>query len=246
VSGAEEFFGGAASLSWSLPTPDGEYVDNPALLGVIRGGRIEAVGDRQQMLEFRTNKPLYWEEPTAANPEGRKKYKIVITLRCDGSETANGKPARDERDRANPADDGVRDLHVGSSLEQKEAIKSALRSAGLRKPRIGDLLFLAWTGKRPSKGGGRPARLWAAVYVRDDAAAEAARQGQSTQQAPGPVSTPTAGAVANPFGGVDQQGVPATPAATLAPASATTGVPDNPFGGPLPDAQPAAVVNPFG
>jgi len=243
VSGAEEFFGGAASLSWSLPTPDGGYADDPNLLGVIRGGRVEKVGEPIQMLEFRTNKPLYWEEPSAQNPTGRPKVKVVLTLRCDGSVSANGKPARDERDSANAADDGVRDLHI-SSKDLREAIKSAMRSAGLRAPRVGDLLFVAWTGKRPSKGGGQPARTFAAVYVRDDAAAEAAKSGQPTQQ-PATTTASAASVTANPFGGANQQPSAPTALQPAVPATATTGVPDNPFGGPLPDAQPAAVANPF-
>lgn len=156
----DDFFGGAPSLSWARQDANGEWQDVPELLNVVRGGIVTAVGEPVQMTEMGTGKPLWWKEPTPDKPQGEPKVKVIITLRCDGS----GRGI-DERDRTDPSDLGERQLHV-QSKDMRDAIGAACRKVGLRGVRLGGELYVAWTGKRPSKiKNAKAARTWAALFV---------------------------------------------------------------------------------
>lgn len=191
----DDFFGGAPSLSWARQDAHGEWQDVPELLNVVRGGIVTAVGDPVQMTEMGTGKPLWWKEPTPDKPQGEPKVKVVITLRCDGS----GRGI-DERDRSDPSDLGERQLHV-QSKDMRDAIGAACRKVGLRGVRLGGELYVAWTGKRPSKiKNAKAARTWAALFVpptvdvTDDGSGGPFQQGPSFATTPAAVSSaPDAG-----------------------------------------------------
>lgn len=227
----DDFFGGAPSLSWARQDENGQWVDIPGLLNVVRGGVVTAVGEPVQMTEFGTGRPLWWKEPTAENPAGEPKLKVVVTLRCDGS-TGRG---ADERDRTDPSDTGERQLHV-QSKDMRDAIGAACRRVGQRGVRVGGELYVAWTGKRPNKrqGGGQPARTWAALAVAPPAGGSADavfdQQPEPAQAAP-PDPAP--------------QAVPTPPWAQQAPAAP---VPAAPPTAPAPSVppwqQPAASAAP--
>lgn len=160
TKGTDDFFGGAPSLSWARQDANGEWVDIPELLNVVRGGVVTAIGEPVQMTEMGTGKPLWWKEPTPDKPQGEPKVKVVVTLRCDGS----GRGI-DERDRTDPSDLGERQLHV-QSKDMRDAIGAACRKVGVRGLRLGGELYVAWTGKRPSKiKNAKAARTWAALFV---------------------------------------------------------------------------------
>lgn len=203
----DDFFGGAPSLSWARQDTNGEWVDIPELLNVVRGGVVTAIGEPVQMTEMGTGKPLWWKEPTPEKPQGEPKVKVVVTLRCDGS----GKGI-DERDRTDPSDLGERQLHV-QSKDMRDAIGAACRKVGLRGLRLGGELYVAWTGKRPSKiKNAKAARTWAALFV------------------PPTVDVTDDGRGAGPFQGAGQQ-PPAAPQ-SAAPAAPPAGPPAPPWAQP--------------
>ena len=227
MSKTDDFFGGAPSLSWARQDAN-EWVDIPELLNVVRGGVVTAVSEPVQMTEIGTGKPLWWKEPTPEKPQGEPKMKVIVTLRCDGS----GRGV-DERDRTDPSDLGERQLHV-QSKDMRDAIGAAVRKVGLRGVRIGGEMYVAWTGKRPSKiKNAKAARTWAALFVaptvdvtddgRGPVFQDAAQQGQ--QQAVRTVASP---AYAPPAG-------PGAPPASPAP----------PWERPAPPVPAAAAMPPW-
>lgn len=171
----DSFFGGAAGLSWPRAN-NGQYTDT-ALLNVIRGGLIIEEPTLQQMTDINTGAPQWWDQG-----QTRPKMQLVLTLLCDGTRTANGHPVRDERDRSNPLDTGVRRLYVRGK-DMTDAGRAAFQQAGAPGPRIGGEFYVVWTGQRPSKmKNGDPARTWAAMYV------------------PGQVTVPDPSGGGSPFG----------------------------------------------
>lgn len=244
---ADEFFGGAAGLSWPKAN-NGVYTDT-RLRGVVRGGRITTEPTVQQMTEPGSGRPLTW-------PDGRPKEQLVVELLCDGSGRPVGPggqvlPVLDERDRSVPSDDGKRRLYVRGYMTP--AIREALQKVGASGLRVGGELYVAWVDEKPSKTKGfDPARVWAAMYVPpttpvpDGGAASQPQQGLS-------------GAPANPFGQAVQDGQ--QQAAQLVQAAQQMGYQGpayqppqaappagDPFGGPSQQqpAQTAVAANPFG
>jgi hypothetical protein len=229
---ADSFFGGAPGISWPGPVrqADGSqaYADR-ALLGVIRGGVIveePVVTDRTEM---GTGKPLTFAD-------GSPKQQMIVTLVCDG--TRGG--ARDERDRANPMDQGKRKLYI------KGYMIAAFREAGITKLHVGGELYVAWTGEKPSETRGyAPARLYAAKYT--PPTTPLPEGGAQTQ--------PAAGQGANPWGNAAPAQQPAAPTPQPAVQPPATQAPaGNPFGQPAVTGPPAAEqsaappqnVNPWG
>jgi hypothetical protein len=271
----EDFFGGAPSLSWSRQDANGEWVDVPELLNRPRGGRVIAVGKPEQMKDYQTGKPLWWNPPTDANPIGEPKLQVSITLRCDGSGSV---PNTDERNPADPSDLGDRRLFA-SSKDMKDAIAAACRKIGLRGPaglvQSGGELYLAWTGKRPNKTGkGKPARTWSAHAVPGTAPADAVFDQQAAAQPAAPQPTwangPQAGqpvpvgagpgAAPHPGPTAAEQAAQADPryeayqawlaqqqqdTAPAAPAAPPTAPPASPFAAPAAAGPPAASAPPW-
>lgn len=248
----DNFFGGAPNLSWARKTPDGGYVDIQELKGVIRGGVITHIQGSQQATDIMSGKPAWWEAPTATTP-GRPKMQYVLTVRADGSHGG----ARDERNASVPQDNGDRRLFIPDG-DMRKAVGSAFRANGVQDLKVGDELYVAWTGYRPNKMGvGKPAKTWVAKHVLGTAPAQ-----QWGNDEPSDAVAATAGPEqqVNPFGG--QQPVQPQQAPTVVhgngpsqgqpvPVSHGPGAaapPANPFGGPIQTEQPAAqqVANPFG
>lgn len=229
---AGNFFGGAPTLSWSRRTENGEYVDRTELQGVIRGGVIVDIAGQQQATDMVTGKPAWWEPPQGDNP-GRPKLQYVLTVRADGSHGG----ARDERQTGVINDTGDRRLFIPDG-DMRKAIGDAFRANGCQDLHVGDELYVAWIGYRPSKVGGKPAKTWAAKHVKGVAPAQQwpqdGEQGGTAAQAP-----------ANPFGQQAPAQGPAQPTAEAPAAPAAP--PANPFGGPLPTPEPVAsqATNPF-
>jgi hypothetical protein len=255
----DSFFGGAPSLSWSHKTPEGGYVDRPELVGVIRGGLIVEITGKQQATDMATGKPAWWEPPQGDNP-GRPKLQYVLTLRCDGTRGQ----AMDERQSGVGNDNGDRRLFIPDG-DMRKAVGDAFRANGRRDLQVGDELYLAHTGYRPSKmKGGRPAKTWAALHVPGVAPAQQWPQDAATgpvapqaehnpfaAQAPVQPPVPTGPA---PAPQPASQPVPVAPPGTNpfgAPAPAHQAVSQDapaqsPFAGPLPDQTlPAPAANPF-
>lgn len=228
----QNFFGGAPSLSWSIPNPDPtspqRWLDNEQLRGVPLGGRIISVGEPTQQTEMGSGKPQWWQEPKGDVP-GRPKMSIAVVLRCDG--TFGG---RDLRNPENPTDTGDRTLYVPDFGDLNKAIKAAFVQAGREDLIVGDALLVAWLGYRPSKRQNmNPARTFAAKYILAPTGLAVPQDGQQDPAG-----------LTNPFSGNGTTGNPAQ-----APQDAQ--VSSNPFGGPSQQqqaAQPAPVgqvANPF-
>lgn len=243
---SDDFFGGAPTLSWARRTENDGYVDREDMLGKIRGGVIVDIPGKQQATDMVSGKPAWWEPPTGTpgqpdyNP-GRPKWQYVVVLRCDGSRGG----AVDERQSGVGNDNGDRRLFIPDG-DMRKAVGDAFRANGCRGLTVGDELYVAWTGRRPSKmKGGKAAKTWAAKHVKGTPTAQ-----QWPQDGEQGGAAPEAGG--NPFAAPAAQQAPAAPPQQQQQQAAPPAAPpaDNPFGGPLPSQQPATAgaqaANPFG
>lgn len=215
-----EFGGGAKGFSYNPVNDDGTPNGYFVPLNAPHGGKVLDIQTKVAVTHFtgpQKGQPKYWDEPTNTRPMLQK----VITV-----DTRAGKyPAPS----AGPEDDGLRTFWVRDSSDLEKAIKKALNEApGLV---IGSELYGVNTGTRPSKGGGNPARTFAAKHI---APTQQAQDGFFGGDAP---AAPPAATVYTP------PAAPAQPAYNPQVTAPVQGGPVDPFAG---QQAPAAAAVPPG
>lgn len=111
-------------------------------------GRIISIQQRQQT-DMKTNEPAFWGD-------GKPKMMFTIALQTN---------IREDED-----DDGVRTINV--RWKSQEAIQKAVKLAGAKKPEVGGILTMKFTGEgvATQKGFNKP-KFWSAHYIPPDASA---------------------------------------------------------------------------
>jgi hypothetical protein len=136
---AEDFFAGSAKAF---------QFDK---IGDTCSGEILEMVKRQQT-SLSDNTKLYWDD-------GSPRMMLVITL---GTDDGNGDD--DNGERTLYVRGGRYEIASGKGSSMKDAIAEALRQEGLRAPRIGDKLAVAYTGEGKGKKGYTPPKLYTAGY----------------------------------------------------------------------------------
>ena len=130
MSTADDFFaGGSPSAKFDT-------------IGTVVGGTITRIGDQVQQTEFKTGKPLFWDD-------GKPRMQLPITVQTE------------LRDPTDPTDTGERTLWVKGRM--KKAIAAALKAAG-SKLNLGGLLTVTFVGEEDT-GAGSPAKVYTATYA---------------------------------------------------------------------------------
>lgn len=121
-------------------------------------GRILSIQQRQQT-DMKTNEPAFWGD-------GKPKMMFTITLQTK---------IREDED-----DDGVRTINV--RWKSQEAVQKAVKMAGAKKPEIGGILTMKFTGEGvPSQKGFSKPKFWSAQYVPPDPSASFMDDGPQAQ-----------------------------------------------------------------
>jgi hypothetical protein len=222
------FGGGAKGFSYS-PTLEDRVTPNPHFVptGQPHGGKVLEIQTGIPVTEFtgpQKGQPKYWDDAKT-----RPMLQKVITV-----DTRAGRfPAAS----AGPEDDGLRSIWVRDSSDMDKAISKALKAAPGLRP--GSMLYVVWTGDRPSKGGGNPAHTFQAQH--EPAAAQA--QDNFFGGAAAPADPPHVQAAQQQLAA---QMPPVAPAATQQPAYVPPAQPQgNPFGGQQAPAQPQPAAPQF-
>jgi hypothetical protein len=134
-------------------------------IGTTVGGPITHIGQARQQTDFRTGKPLTWDD-------GSPRMQLPVTVQTD------------LRDPSNPTDDGKRTFYIKG--EMKKAVQAALAAAGAKMAE-GGTLTISYVGDEPTKG--FPKKLYSATYVAPTPGAGFFDQ-QPQQAAPQPVAQP--------------------------------------------------------
>lgn len=134
----EEFFSGGAKAF---------QFDN---IGDTVSGEIVEMVKRQQT-SLSTGEKLTWDD-------GSPRMMLVVTLQT--GETTD----EDNGERTVYVRGGRFEIASGKGTSMKDAIAEALRTEGLRAPRIGDKLAVAYTGEGKGKKGYTPPKLYTAGY----------------------------------------------------------------------------------
>lgn len=113
--------------------------------GTRRGGRITEQPQLRQQTDFDTGELLTWDD-------GNPRMQLIVTV------------ATDQRDPANPDDDGQRRFYVKGNLQG--AVKEAVKKSGAPGLEVGGSLFVTRTGRdEPKKRGMSGAWLHSAEYI---------------------------------------------------------------------------------
>lgn len=120
----------------------------------VKSAKFHTIGDTvsgeiikpptvQQMRDFESNEPLFYED-------GNPKLQIVVTLQTDEHED-------DE-------DDGIRNLYMKPVMQS--AVRTALSKAGVRKLEVGGRLTVTYSEDRPNQNKRlKPTKLFKASYI---------------------------------------------------------------------------------
>lgn len=111
-------------------------------------GRIISIQQRQQT-DMKTNEPAFWTD-------GKPKMMFTVALQTN---------VREDED-----DDGVRTINL--RWKSLEVCQKAVKVAGAKKPEVGGILTLKFTGEgvATQKGFNKP-KFWSAHYIPPDASA---------------------------------------------------------------------------
>jgi hypothetical protein len=139
-------------------------------IGTSATGRITEEPTVQHQTDFDTGKPLYWED-------GNPRMQLVVTL------------ATEQRDPANPDDDGKRRVYIKGQL--KTATVEALRKTGAQGLEVGGALTVTYVADGDAKGRGKPPKQYAVTYT-PAAQAELAAPTAPTPAVPAPGQAPAA------------------------------------------------------
>lgn len=113
-------------------------------VGVTLSGTIATPPEVQQQRDFTTGELLTWDD---GNP--RQQIKVILDT--------------EQRDPADPYDDGQRALYIKSGL--MKAVRTAIRAAGAKGMEVGGKLTVRYTGDgEPPKRGMNPPKQYTAVY----------------------------------------------------------------------------------
>jgi hypothetical protein len=151
-------------------------MSNPADQFLLGGGgasaKFEEIGDSvtgtilstqvQQQTDINTLDPLFW-------PNGDARMQLVVRLQTT-----------DHLDSDDPDDDGVRNVYVKGSKtpgtqSMHDAVATAVRKSGGKGLEEGGTLTVKFVGSQPppaDKKGLSPRKLYEAVYVQPDRAAQ--------------------------------------------------------------------------
>ncbi len=138
-------------------------------IGDTVGGPITHIGEARQQTDFKTGKPLTWDD-------GSPRMQLPVTVQTN------------LRDGSDFNDDGKRTLYVKGDM--KKAIGQALRQANA-KMAIGGTLTVTFSGEEPTAG--RPKKLYTATYAPPAPGAgffEEQPAPQPVYQQPAPVQAP--------------------------------------------------------
>lgn len=188
MNASDQFFSGGKSLNYG-PTSDTRWQNRP------RGGLIVSEPQESQQTDQQTRAPLFWDAPNNTQPKMQLSFDVI----CDGSGPAQ-QNGWQTNERVDHADDGRRTVFV-KGKDKIEAIKAQLSQHQRPGLRVGDYYYEVWTGLRPSKNGGNPARTWAVVLFPGAGAEQASFFGNQPPQAPAAFQPPA------------QQSPPAAPSA---------------------------------
>ncbi len=121
-------------------------------------GRILSIEQRQQT-DMQSGEPAIWKD-------GKPKMMFTISLQTK---------IREDED-----DDGVRTINV--RWKSQEAVQKAVKMAGAKKPEIGGILTMKFTGEGvPSQKGFSKPKFWSAQYVPPDPSASFMDDSQQAQ-----------------------------------------------------------------
>lgn len=121
----------------------GDYIKFDSM-GIVQGGQVLSTTVTQQT-EFRTEKLLFW-------PDGKPKYQLIVSLQTD------------QRNLANPADTGLRDLYVkGKNLTA--AVREAVKAAGASGLAVGGTLQVCYTGDDYTSDAAVKPKVYQARYI---------------------------------------------------------------------------------
>jgi hypothetical protein len=111
-------------------------------------GRILSIKQRQQT-DMQTNELAFW-------PDGKPKMMFTIELQT--------------KIREDEEDDGIRTINV--RWKSQEAVQKAVKLSGAKKPEVGGILTLTFTGEgvATQRGFSKP-KFWSANYVPPDPSA---------------------------------------------------------------------------
>lgn len=160
-------------------------------IGTRQGGTlIEPAPFTQQQRDLATSQPKFWDN-------GDPMQQLVVTMQTD------------ERDPANPEDDGVRRLYVKGQMQK--AVAQAVRRAGARGLNVGGELWVDFVGQEEPKARGfNGAKVYAAEYHAPNPSAAFLAKPEAAQAQP----APTPGAYA-------PQATAGAPGAGYAPQAST-------------------------
>ena len=167
-----------------------------------------------QQTDFKTKEPAFYKD-------GNPIMQAVILIQTD--------------ERVDEDDDGQRTIYVNKT-RMKRAIQKAIQAAKQRDLAVGGVLTVWMTGEEPSKGGGDPAKTFAATYTPPAGGLAAEAPSAPSAAAPAPPAAPAAPAPAAPPMPAAAPPAPPRPMAPPAPAAPPTpAAPASPW-----DAQPAS------
>lgn len=121
--------------------PTATFKDAP--IGRTYKGTIVA-SEVTQQTKMGTGEPLTWDD-------GKPRMQAVVTIQTD------------ERDPANPEDDGQRRLFVKGDMQR--AVREAVKASGAKSFEIGGTLAVQYVGDGQAKSGLNAPKLYRAEYA---------------------------------------------------------------------------------
>lgn len=173
-----------------------------ATIGTLVSGRITERPTVEQQRDYTTGDLKFWDD-------GKPQMQLVITL------------ATDDRDPANPEDDGARRLYVKGQM--KNAVAQAVRASGARGLEVGGVLSVIYSGDGERKNPRFNApKNFSAEYVPAAAAVLNAPEPTTAPAAPSGIPGLTAEQLAAAQANPALAALLAQQAATTAPGSGQT------------------------
>ena len=123
-----------------------------------KSAKFENVGDKVsgEILDVATKQQTDMDGTPKVWDDGSPMWQVVVALRTD------------QRDPADPDDDGSRNVYLKGSMKYAstaKAVADAVRKAGAKKLEVGGTLALAYTGDgEPTKRGYSAPKLFVAEY----------------------------------------------------------------------------------
>lgn len=145
-------------------------------IGAKVTGSIAREPEVQQQTDFDSGKPMFWDD-------GKPKLQAKVVLQTN------------ERDPADPEDDGQRAVYIKGQMQK--AIATAVRAAGAKRLEVGGTLTVTYAADGERKGKLNPPKVYTASYESPNALAIVAEPATSDDSPP-PGIDPTAWANLGP------------------------------------------------